>query len=236
MKNTGIIFIGPIIGFSPSLNAVFNSLRGDGVLVEGIDIFEEQNLKKTSWKLLGLTALPGSHKRRVAFANNYNEPLLFGIIKERIEKLKAQGVKKIILGGMSGGFIFAARAAQDFHDPSIRGLIGISPLVFYPAEVFQKGVDLSAVPPHIPTLLIWGDSDSIVPEGTISYAERIAKHHPHVFTRVIRGSEAGVKDGKIKHQFFGGRDFTGKIKNAFWNEAAEKIAVRSIEDMVNSIQ
>src|SRR5258708_2478649 len=96
----GIIFVSSIIGLSPSVISAFDVLKAKGVAIEGVDIFEGQNIEKGFWKILGLTALPGSHARRVKFANNFDENRLFEIISARIEKLKNQGKKNIILGGM----------------------------------------------------------------------------------------------------------------------------------------
>src|SRR5438309_29251 len=111
-SDIGIVFVGPIVGFPPSLALTLDALAANGATVEGVDIFEGQRMKKSTWKILGLTALPRSHPRRITFANSYDEQRLFTIIRERIERLKVQGKKKIFLGGMSGGFIFAARMAE----------------------------------------------------------------------------------------------------------------------------
>ncbi len=242
----GILFISPIIGLPPSLISAFDALKMYGVEVEGVDIFEGQNIKKSLWKVLGLTALPGSHKRRVKFANNYNERRLFEIISSKIDNLKVRGRKKIIIGGMSGGFIFASRMAQvpPDHDiapyatkaqPFIKGLFGISPLIFYPSEVHQESAHLELIPRHIPTTLIWGDADTIIPKGTIAHGQSIAEKKSHIRYRVIRGSEVNRKEGSVKHQFFGGRDFCKPLTNAYWDATAEQIALEEIHNLIKMV-
>jgi hypothetical protein len=243
LARVGVVFVGPIIGLPPSLIAAFSVLRARGAGIEGVDIFEGQVVEKSFWKILGLTALPGSHARRVSFANRYDERRLFENIVLRIEALRAQGKTRIILGGMSGGFIFASRLAQVPPDedtapyaagiqPSIKGIFGVSPFIFYPAEVLRDGAELERVPPRIPVSLVWGDADTVVPMGTVAYAERVARDHPHIVCRVIRGSEVGARDGTIRHQFFGGRDFVRPFTNAYWNPAAERIALGEIMNVV----
>ncbi|HUZ93209.1 MAG TPA: hypothetical protein VNG29_04405 [Candidatus Paceibacterota bacterium] len=230
-----IVFISPIVGLPPSLLGSFNALAKRGIIIEGIDIFEGQHVAKSSWKILGLTALPGANARRIAFANAYDEPKFFTVLRERIAALKARGAGEIILGGMSGGFIFAARQIAESPDAAVKGLFGVSPLIFYPPGVFQKSADLEKIPAGMPVVLVWGDGDTIVPAGTVAYAERLAKDRANIRTRVIRGPEAGAKEGKLAHQFFGGKDFVGKMKNVFWNAAAEKIALGEIERLIDSI-
>ncbi len=246
-RDTGIIFISPIIGITASLISIFDSLKNDGVDIEGVDIFENQNVSKGLLTILGLTFLPGNNARRIAFANRYNEHRLFEIISSKLDHLISRGKKKILIGGMSGGFIFAARMAQISPDsdiapyalkarPFIRGVFGISPLIFYPKGVNQKGADLELIPPNLPTVLIWGDADTIIPEGTIAYSQNIAQQRKHIKNRIIRGSDVGLKDGTIRHQFFGGRDFVKPLKNIFWNASAERIALEEIRALVKSIQ
>lgn len=246
-KDIGILFISPIIGLPPSLIAAFDVLKKQGVKIDGVDIFEGQNIKKNAWKILGLTVFPGSHKRRIQFANQYDERRLFEIITGKIDKLKAQGITKIILGGMSGGFIFAARMAHIPPDseiapyalrcqPFIKGLFGISPLILYPADVMRKGSDLGLIPFHIPTLLIWGDADTIVPEGTIAHSQKHAEKSKHIKCLVIKGSDVGRKNGSIKHQFFGGKDFVKPLTNIYWNASAEKKALEEIGNMIKMIR
>ncbi|GEM_PF-2834817 len=245
-EDVGILFVGPIIGLPPSLISAFDVFKERGIGIEGVDIFEGQNIKKNLSTILGLTILPGSQKRRIEFANNYNERHLFEVILNKISSLKARGKKRIIIGGMSGGFIFASRMVQVPPDrdaasyalkakPFISGLFGISPLIFYPSGVFQKGADLESIPSHVPTTLIWGDADTIVPKGTIAYGQRISQKKVHVKCRVIRGSEAGSKDGKLKHQFFGGKDFIKPLTNVYWNPKAEGIALEEITNIVKTI-
>jgi len=245
-EDVGIVFIGPIIGLPPSILAAFDDLRKEGVDIEGVDIFEGQKIKKNLLTVLGLTIFPGSHKRRVAFANSFDEKRLFKIILEKVNTLKKAGKKKIILGGMSGGFIFAARMAHQPPDQEIepfakqvqkdiKALFGISPLIFYPSAVKQKGADLDLLPAHIPTLMIWGDADQIIPEGTIEHAQNYSQKSSHIKSYVIRGSDINKKDQTIKHQFFGGKDFIKPLKNIYWDALAEKIALEKINDLIKMI-
>ncbi len=245
-EHTGIIFIGPIIGVPPSLVATFDVLKNNGVKIETIDIFDVQNIKKGLWKILGLTLLPGSHKRRIKFANSYDEQKLFETIYNKINSLSEKGVRKIVLGGMSGGFVFAARMIQTLPDDDvnpyisktrslIKGLFGISPIIFYPPEVSKRGADLNLIPTHIPTTLIWGDDDNIVPKGTILYGQKISQQRKHIKCRVLKGSEVGIKDGKLKHQFFGGKDFIKPLTNVYWNSKAERIALEEITKIVKTV-
>ncbi|HEY5955657.1 MAG TPA: hypothetical protein VIV60_03845 [Polyangiaceae bacterium] len=243
-ETVGIVFIGPIIGMPPSLLDAFAPLAERGLAIEGVDIFEGQAVRRNMRTVLGMTMLPGAHKRRVRFANAFDEALLFGHIRHRIERLKERGCKRLILGGMSGGFIFASRMVQSPCDPEIgssnglsvlpiAGLFGISPLVFYPPEVTRIGADLALVPSSIPVALIWGDGDDIVPSGTIEHCERIARQCEHLQCRTIRGPHVGVKEGGVRHQFFGGRDFIGPLKNAFWNERAQRLAIEDVQMLVD---
>jgi pimeloyl-ACP methyl ester carboxylesterase len=243
-KTVGIVFVGPIIGMPPSLLDAFTPLTEQGVAFEGVDIFEGQTVQRNLRTVLGMTMLPGAHKRRVRFANAFDESLLFGHIRRRIERLKERGCKKLILGGMSGGFIFASRVVQSPSDPEIdsstvssatpvAGLFGISPLVFYPPGVTRIGADLSLVPSSVPTTLIWGDGDDIVPSGTLENCEHVAQQYKHVHCRTIRGPEVGVKAGRVRHQFFGGRDFIGPLTNAFLNERAQSIAIEELRTLID---
>ncbi len=245
-KDMGLVFIGPIIGLPQSLLDAFNPLKDRGLSIEGVDIWEGQNIKKNLWTILGLTILPGSDKRRINFANKFNEPILFENIIEKIAKMRERGVKHIILGGMSGGFVYASRLAQHpiedelnkyGHIQShIKGLLGISPLTFYPKHVTQKGADLELIPAHIPTILIWGDNDTIIPEGTINQSHKISKKSDIIRHTVIKGSDVGEKDGVVRHQFFGGEDFVKPLKNVFWNKKAEKLALDNIEDFIKDLK
>ena len=245
-NDIGIVFIGPIVGLPPSLISAFDFFKNQGIAIEGIDIWEEQKIKKTLWNILGLTMLPGSYKKRVRFANDYNEIQLFDLVLNKIGILKNSGANKIIIGGMSGGFIFASRIMQKPLDngvpilintiqPYIKGLFGVSPLIFYPKEVTRQGADLELLPPSLPTFLIWGDNDTIIPKETIPKAKEISKKNTEIRTVVIKGSDVGQKDGSIKHQFFGGKDFVKPFKNIFWNEKAEKIAINHISDLIKLI-
>jgi dienelactone hydrolase len=237
----GIVFVGPIIGMPPSLLDAFAPLTERGLAIEGVDIFEGQPVRRTMRTVLGMTMLPGAHKRRVRFANAFDEALLFGNIRHSIERLEERGRTRIILGGMSGGFIFASRMVQSPSDAElgssnahpIAGLFGISPLVFYPPEVTRLGADLALVPSSVPTTLIWGDGDDIVPSGTIEHCQRIARQHGHLHCQTISGPQVGVKAGRVRHQFFGGRDFIGPLKNSFWNERAERLAIEEIRRLVD---
>jgi dienelactone hydrolase len=241
-ETVGIVFVGPIIGMPPSLLDAFAPLVEQGLAIEGVDIFEGQPVRRNMRTVLGMTMFPGAHKRRVRFANAFDEALLFGHIRHRIERLKERGRTRLILGGMSGGFIFASRMVQSPADPElgsstvsspIAGLFGISPLVFYPPEVTRIGADLTLVPASVPTALLWGDGDNIVPDGTIEHCEKIAQQCQHLHCRTIRGSEVGVKEGRVRHQFFGGRDFIGPLTNAFWNQRAERLAIEELQALID---
>jgi len=245
-ETVGIVFVGPIIGMPPSLLDAFAPLTKLGIAIEGVDIFEGQTVRRNLRTVLGMTMLPGAHKRRVRFANAFDEALLFGNIRQRIERLKEGGRTRLILGGMSGGFIFASRMVQSPPDAElssnpapfaypIAGLFGISPLVFYPPGVTRLGADLALVPSNVPTVLIWGDGDDIVPSGTIEHCERLEQQGAHLHCQTIRGPQVGVKEGRVRHQFFGGRDFIGPLKNAFWNESAQRIAIEKIQTLIDKI-
>lgn len=242
----GIIFIGPIIGMPKSLIAAFDFLKENGAMVETVDVWDGQKLKKNLWRILRLTILPGSHKQRVKFANSYNEEVLFENIVNKIRSLKAHNKKKIILGGMSGGFVFASRLAQmplhndltkyeDELRPFIKGIFGVSPIIFYPAGVNRSSANLELIPSHIPTTLIWGDADYIIPEGTINHSHNISKKNGNIKNVVISGKEVGHKNGSIRHQFFGGEDFVKPLKNIFWNKKAEKMAIDHLHDLIKRI-
>jgi hypothetical protein len=247
LENIGIVFVSPIVGLPPSLVSVFDPLGAAGVDFEGVDIFERQNFKKDAWTVLGLTMIPGSHKRRIRFANNFNESLVFEMMREKMEALRERGKTKIILAGMSGGFVFASRMAQvplekeiapfaAAVSASIKALFGISPIVFYPPGVVQKGANLELIPLHIPTTLIWGDGDHIIPSGTIEYCEGISHKKSNKQCRIIHGPEVGLKAGGVKHQFFGDRDFIGPLKNVYWNKRAEHIAYEEIVKLIDRVQ
>jgi len=239
-EGMGMIFIGPIIGLPKSIVKTFDPFRKKGLRVECINIFENQHEKPGLLKILSLTVMPNSAQNRITFANTYNEEILFKNISSRIEKLISEGCKNIFLGGMSGGFIFVSRIAQFPQDklaakytskylPFIKGIFGVSPLIFYPNQVSQIGANLSLIQKNIPALLIWGDSDQIIPTSTIPHCEKISLRFPNINCRVIKGTEVGKKNKTLKHQFFGGRDFVSFIKNIFWNKEAEKIALTEIE-------
>lgn len=242
-ESVGIVFVGPIIGMPPSLLGAFAPLVELGVAIEGVDIFDGQVAQRSVGTVLGMTVFPGAHKRRVRFANAFDEALLFAHVWQSIARLKSRGCTRVILGGMSGGFIFASRVAQSPRDPElgavsgtsalpIAGLFGISPLVFYPPEVTRLGADLELIPSNVPTVLIWGDGDDIVPGGTIEHCERIAQKHGHLRCRTILGPQVGVKPGRVRHQFFGGKDFIGPLTNAFWNQQAERLAIEALQSLV----
>ena len=229
----GIIFISPIIGLTRSLMDTFKPLTERGAHVIGVDIFDEHSEKKTFWKVLGLTMLPGANSRRVAFANTYNEDIVFDKIEAAIQKLQDLGKKRIVVGGMSGGFIFAARAVQDpadleIQDHAVRkqrgrvhGLFGISPLIFYPHGVYRPDIRLDRIPQSIPTILFFANEDDILPSGTIEYALQISKTHSNIRVHCLDCSAYG-EEKPIRHQFFGGEDFIWRIKNAFWHPQAER--------------
>jgi hypothetical protein len=245
-SGVGVVFISPIIGLSDSMISTFDTLKEHGMDVEVIDTWEVQGMKKNLWDILRLTAFPGNHKKRIEFTNNYNEHRLFEVILGKIDDMIARGKKKIILGGMSSGFIFSSRIVQISLDddlipraqkikPFIRGLFGISPLIFYPQGVFKKGADLELIPSHIPTTLIWGDFDIEIPKETISHSQKISENSDNIKSLVIRGSDVGFKDGSIRHQFFGGKDFIKPLKNIFWNPKAEAIVINNIYDFIKNI-
>lgn len=233
LNEVGIIFVGPIIGVPESLDKTFDHLRNEGATVITIDIFNVLKKKKGLLQILGLTLLPGSHKRRVSFANKYPEKKVFAEIFKIYKQLKEQGIDKIVLGGMSGGFIFASRLTQIPPDTEIDastyssmkediiGLIGISPIIYYPQEVKRKGADLKKIPENIKTQLFFGDSDTIVPEGTVNYAKKIATSKKNISTYIFMSDNFNQRGG-IKHQYFGGDGYVGKLKNIFWHPEAEK--------------
>ncbi len=243
-EDIGIVFISPIIGMPDSLLDTFNPLVKQGMKIEGVDIWEGQNFKKSLWSILRLTILPGSNQKRINFANKYDEQVLFEKISEKIEKLKSKGIKKIILGGMSGGFIFASRLAQipiedelakyaSVTQSLLKGVFGVSPLIFYPPDVKSSSANLKLIPSSIPVLLIWGDADTIIPKGTIEHAKDLSKDLKNLKSLIVRGSDVGLKDGTIRHQFFGGVDFVKPLKNVFWNKKAEDIVLENIQDFIN---
>lgn len=251
LSDTGIIFISPIVGITNSLMDTLKPFEDLGIPVVEIDIFGDYE-EKTFWKILKLTALPGSHSRRISFANSFPEHRVFDKIKKGADYLISKGRKNIVLGGMSGGFIFASRIAQEIPDNEIRnhevqqiknyviGVFGISPLIFYPQGVFRQDTRLDHIPPRVRALLFFGDRDEIIPRGTIEYAEAASEIYHYIHVKVLKGSDFGDKVGSIHHQFFGGRDFVGPLKNVFWHPQAEKATLKMIikflEDISSSRQ
>ena len=233
LSDIGIVFVGPIIGITPSLIAAFNPIIDKGASLIGVDIFDDSYEKKTFWKIIKLTMHPHAHSNRIKFANSFPEHKVFNKITAAIKQLIEQGKKKIVLGGMSGGFIFAGRVVQSPPDQEVLshsvyelrhhivGLFGISPLIFYPPGVHRPDVSLDLIPLNIRTLLFFSDGDDIIPPDTIEYAESMAKAYKHIKIRHLKCGEFSVKSKKIKHQYFGGRDFIGPIKNVFWHPEAE---------------
>lgn len=240
----GVIFVSPIIGMPPSLLEAFEPLRDRGIDFEGVDIFDGQDTPRNVRTILGLTMLPRSHERRIRFANGFDEARLFRKMQEKIDTLRGRGRTRIVLGGMSGGFIYASRMAQAPADPEllssigpsspcIAGLFGISPLVSYPAGVTRLAADLTRIPPNVPTALIWADGDHIVPSGTIECCEGISQQRGHIRCCVIHGHEVGVKDGRVRHQFFGGRDFIGPFSNVYFNQRAQDRAIEELLQLID---
>jgi dienelactone hydrolase len=243
LSKIGIIFISPIIGLTPSMMAAFQPLIKQGIPVVGIDIFHDSGKKKTFWKILSLTMLPGAHSRRIAFANSFPEHKVFDAIESAIKQLIQQGREQIVIGGMSGGFILASRVVQSPPDHEIEnhhvrklkghviGLFGISPLIFYPKEMKRPSAHLKSIPSNIRTLLFFGDNDKIIPPKTLAYAKDTLKTHSNIQVKVLYREEFGKP---IQHQFFGGKDFMGPMKNPFWNQEAEKYVITDIENFLKS--
>lgn len=238
LDNIGIIFVSPIIGLTESLMQTFAPLTERGAGLEGIDIFDGHHGKKTLLKILGLTMLPGSHSRRLRFANEFDEKRIFLRIGALIDRFIKEGKTNIILGGMSGGFIFASRYVQIPPDSDVKSILqphqrecakalfGVSPLVYYPPGVHRRGARLEEIPSHIPTLLVWGDRDTIIPKGTIQHSLVYARQTAHIRCKIIQG---------VRHQFFGGKDFVRPFKNIFWNPQAERVAMQEIIYHIESI-
>ena len=237
LGDIGIVFVGPIIGVTPSLIEAFKPITDKGASLIGVDIFDDSYEKKTFWKIIKLTMHPRAHLNRISFANTFPEYKVFDKIKDAIIKLTQQGKKKIVLGGMSGGFIFAGRVLQSPPDQEVLNhdvyelrhqvvsLLGISPLIFYPPGVHRPDVSLDLIPFNIRTLLFFSDGDDIIPPGTVEYAESVAKVYNHIKVKHLKCEEFSTKLKKIKHQYFGGRDFVGPIKNVFWHPEAEACTI-----------
>lgn len=245
MIKTGILFVSPIIGIPPSLRETFSPFIRRGFPVEFVDIFERPK-EKSFWKVLGLTALPGAHARRVAFANAYNEVHMFSRMYDAIRRLQDRGCDKIILGGMSGGFIFSSRIAQvpldnelDYNtwsaiQPLITGVFGISPLLFYPIGVECLGSRPDRIPSHTPVVLVWGEDDDIVPSSTMVYGQSLVQAYPHIIMKILRKSDFPEQKA-MRHQFFGGKDFVGFLPNSFWHPQAEQVALQFICDNIPTL-
>lgn len=247
LDNIGIVFVSPIVGITGSLIRTFRPVVDRGVAIEYVDIFDDNYEKKTFWKVIKLTILPGAHSRRIAFANSFPEHRVFDKIRNAIKKLAHEGKTKIVLGGMSGGFIFAARVIQSPPDHEIqnhdvlnfkhhvKGLFGISPLIFYPPGVIRPDIKLNLIPSHIRTLLFFCDGDDMIPIGTMKYAMTIARKLNHIRVRCLNCVEFSNKSKPIRHQFFGGRDFIGPLKNPFWHPEAEACALNLKLDFLEEI-
>lgn len=245
MVQTGIVFISPIIGVPPSLREILSYFTKQGFPVETVDIFERQD-ERSFWKVLGLTALPGAHGRRVAFANAYDEVRMFSRIYDAIRRLQDKGCERIVLGGMSGGFIFASRIVQYPLDEEIDGsqripaqaevvgVFGVSPLLFYPSGVERLGAHPDRIPARIPVALVWGADDDIVPLGTLDNGLSLAKAHLHITIEVLRRSNFSAHK-PVRHQFFGGKDFIGPLPNAFWHPQAEQAALQFVCDQIPAL-
>lgn len=233
LNDIGIVFVGPIIGITPSLLNTFKPIIDKGAALIGVDIFDDSYERKTFWKIIKLTMHPKARSNRIKFANAFPEHKVFDKIRDAINQLLLQGKKKIVLGGMSGGFIFAGRIVQSPPDQAVRehgvyelrhhvvGLFGISPLIFYPPGVERPDVSLKLIPAKIRTLLFFSDGDDIIPPGTRENAELMAKTHGHIKVRQLKRGEFSNKSKSIKHQYFGGRDFIRPLKNVFWHPEAE---------------
>lgn len=243
LSDIGIVFVGPIIGITPSLIHTFKPITDNGASLIGIDIFDDSYEKKTFWKIIKLTMHPRAHSNRIRFANAFPEHKVFDKIRDAINQLIRQGKKKIVLGGMSGGFIFVGRIVQSPPDQEVRehsvyelrhhvvGLFGVSPLIFYPPGVQRPDVSLNLIPFNIRTLLFFSDGDDIIPPGTRENAESTAKTYSHIKVRHLKCGEFPNKSKSIKHQYFGGRDFVRPLKNVFWHPEAEACTI----DMVHAL-
>jgi len=244
LSSIGIVFIGPIIGLTPSLMNTFRPLENQGASIIGVDIFGDDYEKKSFWKILKLTMLPGSHSRRISFANSFLEHKVFDKIESAIRQLVHQGKTKIILGGMSGGFTFAARVIQSPPDHEIEkhtvrkwknyvtGLFGVSPLIFYPEGIHRPYTHLESIPSHVKTLLFFGDQDTVIPPGTREHAEDKTRTCSNIQVKSLGREEFGKKSKPIKHQFFGGKDFVGPLKNPFWYPEVETYVVHELENFL----
>ena len=245
LSNVGIVFVSPIVGLTPSLSASFQPLIDEGATYIGIDIFDAVRKPKTFWKILGLTMLPGAHKRRIAFANTFEERRVFDRIEEAIRELRAKG-KKVVLGGMSGGFIFVSRIVQNTSDSELAGhpvrelaeyvvgLFGISPLIYYPLGVYRPDTRLDAIPAHMPTILFFADGDDIIPPGTVKYAEEASNELPNIAVHFLRRHDFHAPM-PLKHQYFGGPDFVSPLTNIFWHPPAEKYTIDLKYDFLKKI-
>lgn len=247
MNDIGVIFVSPIVGLTTSLMDSFKPLIDRGVSVIGVDIFGEDYEKKTFWKIVKLTILPGAHSRRISFANSFPEHKIFDKIEDATRTLVDQGKNKIVLGGMSGGFVFAARVAQSPPDHEIRnhtvqelkhrivGLFGISPLLFYPQGVHRPDVKLHQIPSRVQTILFFGNNDSFLPPGTIKHAKEATKMNKHIQVKTLIQKEFGNKSKPVRHQFFGGEDFVGPLKNMFWHPEAEALVLDKMYTFLQKI-
>lgn len=249
LSNIGVVFVSPIIGLTKSMMNTFKPITERGAFVIGVDIFDDRYEKKTFWKVLKLTVLPGAYQRRIEFANSFPEYRVFDKIEDAIKQCLRQGKDKIILGGMSGGFIFAGRVVQETADEEIQihkvrnfkkyinGLFGISPLIFYPQGVFRSDIKLEYIPHNIRTLLFFCDDDEIIPPGTLKYAVNISMKYNHIRVKCFNCEEFNNKSKPLKHNFFGGKDFVGLMRNRFWHPEAEKYVIdheiKFLEEIVN---
>lgn len=242
LKDVGVIFVSPIIGMTEGLIRAFDPLTERGASIIGVDIYGDDYEKKTFLKVLKLTILPGANPRIIKFANEFPEHKVFDKIATAILKF-IEMKKKIFIGGMSGGFIYAARIVQTPPDEEISthnvldfrkhvlGLFGISPLIFYPRQIHRPGVQLDCIPANIKTKLFFGDSDSIIPAGTIEYANKISQELEHIDTHNLRSEFFKYKPNSIRHQFFGGSDFIWPLKNPFWRPEAESHVIRILKSL-----
>lgn len=247
LNDIGIVFVGPIIGITPSLINTFKPIIDKGASLIGVDIFDDSYEKKTFWKIIKLTMHPRAHANRIRFANAFPEHKVFDKIRDAINQLIQQGKNKIVLGGMSGGFVFVGRVLQSPPDQEILehdvydlrhhviGLFGISPIIFYPPGVHRPDVSLDLIPFNIRTLLFFSDGDDIIPPGTMEYVESVAKAYPHIKSRYLKCEEFSNKSKSIKHQYFGGHDFVRPLKNVFWHPEAEACTINMTHALLKEL-
>ncbi|MBX3275476.1 MAG: alpha/beta hydrolase [Sandaracinaceae bacterium] len=96
----------------------------------------------------------------------WEEPAGRAIVEAHIARLRAAGVHRVYLAGLSAGAIGASRIA---HELSIDGLVLIS------------GASWQASPTRVPTLIVQGARDTMTPpEPARRYAERLGRRARYV--------------------------------------------------------